>query len=76
LPFHLRHFLFEARESSTLKNLSTIQELCSCLAPAIPAKEQPKKYLLLDRLLRLVMTLPVSTTTTERSFFSDENYQI
>ncbi|XP_024634611.2 uncharacterized protein [Medicago truncatula] len=68
LPFHLKHFLFEARESSTLKNLSTIQELCSCLAAAIPANGQPKKHLLLDRLLRLVMTLPVSTATTERSF--------
>ncbi|XP_039689659.1 zinc finger MYM-type protein 1-like [Medicago truncatula] len=68
LPFHLQHFLFEARESSTLKNLSTIQELCSCLVAAIPANGQPKKHLLLDWLLRLVMTLPVSTATTERSF--------
>ncbi|XP_024626549.1 uncharacterized protein [Medicago truncatula] len=68
LPFHLRHFLFEARQSSTLKNLSTIQELCSCLAAIIPVNGQPKKYLLLDWLLRLIMTLPDSTATTERSF--------
>jgi len=32
LPFHLQHFLFDARQSSTLKNLSTSQELYSCLA--------------------------------------------
>ena len=35
---------------------------------AIHANGQPKKYLLLDRLLRLIMTLPVSIATTERSF--------
>jgi len=32
LPFDFRHFLFDARQLSTFKNLSTIQELCSCLA--------------------------------------------
>jgi len=29
---------------------------------------QNKKYFLIDKLLRLIMTLPVSTATTERSF--------
>jgi len=66
LPFHLRHFLFDVRQSSTLKNLSTIQELCSCL----PANGQTKKYFLIDRLLRFIMTLPVSTTITKRSFLA------
>jgi len=64
LPFDLRHFLSDARQLSTFKNLSTIQELCSCLA----STGQNKKYFLIDKLLRLIMTLPVSTATTERSF--------
>ncbi|XP_024641739.1 uncharacterized protein [Medicago truncatula] len=64
LPFDLRHFLFDVRQSSTFKNLSTIQELCSCLA----ATGQNKEYFLIDKLLRLIMTLPVSTATTERYF--------
>nr|KYP39172.1 hypothetical protein KK1_039536 [Cajanus cajan] len=55
LHFQLQHFIVDARQDSNLKNLSTMQELCTCLA-------------LIDRLLRLIMTLPVSTATTERSF--------
>lgn len=47
-----------------MNNLSTIQELCSCLV----ASGQAETYFLIDRLLRLIMTLPVSTVTTERSF--------
>jgi len=57
LAFHLRHLLFDARQSSTLKNLSTIQELCSCLAMT----KQTKKYFLIDKLFRLITTLQVST---------------
>ena len=64
LPFHLRHFLFDDRQSSTLKNLSTSQEWCSCLA----STRQTKKYLLIDKLLRLIFTLLVSIATTKRSF--------
>lgn len=64
LQFQLQHFLFVARQASNLNNLSTIQELCSCLV----ASGQAETYFLIDRLLRLIMTLPVSTATTERSF--------
>ncbi|XP_058784599.1 uncharacterized protein LOC131659425 [Vicia villosa] len=64
LQFQLRHFLFVARQASNLNNLSTIQELCSCLVET----GQAGIYFLIDRLLRLIMTLPVSTATTERSF--------
>ncbi|XP_058749642.1 uncharacterized protein LOC131622614 [Vicia villosa] len=64
LQFQLQHFLFTARKESNLNNLSTIQELCSCLV----ATGQAEIYFLIDRLLRLIMTLPVSTATTERSF--------
>jgi len=64
LQFQLQHFLFVARQASNLNNLSTIQELCSCLV----VSGQAETYFLIDRLLRLIMTLPVSTATTERSF--------
>jgi hypothetical protein len=64
LQFQLRQFLVDARQSTDLKNLSTIQKLCSCLV----ATNRDKIYFLIDRLLRLIMTLPVSTATTERSF--------
>jgi hypothetical protein len=64
LRLQLRHFIVDARETSNLENLSTIQELCSCLVET----EKEKIYYLIDRLLRLILTLPVSTATTERSF--------
>jgi hypothetical protein len=64
LHYQLRHFIVDARQSSHLKNLSTIQELCSCLVET----EKATIYFLIDRLLRLILTLPVSTATTERSF--------
>ena len=32
LNFQLQHFIIDARQDSNLKNLSTMQELCTCLA--------------------------------------------
>jgi hypothetical protein len=64
LHFQLRHFIVDIREASNWKNLSTIQELCSCVVET----EKAKVYYLTDRLLRLILMLPVSTATTERSF--------
>nr|KYP70421.1 hypothetical protein KK1_009638 [Cajanus cajan] len=64
LHFQLQHFIVDARQDSNLKNLSTMQELCTCLATT----KKSEVYYLIDRLLRLIMTLPVSTATTERSF--------
>ncbi|CAJ2663894.1 unnamed protein product [Trifolium pratense] len=64
LQFQLRQFLVVTRQSKDLNNLSTIQELCSCLV----ATDRATIYYLIDRLLRLIMTLPVSTATTERCF--------
>ena len=48
------------------QNMGTIFELCKGLE--IPGKS--KLYLLIDRLIRLVLTLPVSTATTERAFLA------
>ena len=64
LPFQLRHFILDARQQPELKNLSTIPELCRCLAET----KKSEVYYLIDRLIRLILTLPVSTATTERSF--------
>ncbi|XP_045822720.1 zinc finger MYM-type protein 1-like isoform X2 [Trifolium pratense] len=63
LKCQLQHFIIDARQDSNLKNLSTIQELCTCLAET----KKSEVYCLIDRLLRLIMTLPVSAATTERS---------
>jgi len=32
LNFQLQHFIIDARQESNLKNLSIMQELCTCLA--------------------------------------------
>ena len=67
LPFQLRHFIIDARQQLELKNLSAIPELCRCLAET-KKKKKSEVYYLIDRLIRLILTLPVSTATTERSF--------
>ncbi|XP_029151619.1 uncharacterized protein [Arachis hypogaea] len=64
LPFQLQHFILDVRQHPEMKNLSTIHELCRCLAET----KKSKVYYLIDRLIRLILTLPVSTATTERSF--------
>jgi len=71
LQCQLQHFIIDARQDSKLKNLSTIQELCTCLA----ATKKSEVYCLIDKLLRLIMTLPVSTATTERSFSGMEIFK-
>jgi hypothetical protein len=50
--------------NSKLKNLSSIVELCRGLIET----KKLKRYHLIDRLIRLVLTLPMSTTTTEQAF--------
>ena len=63
LRYQLRYFEHVLTDS-TLQNLSSIAELCQGLAKI----EKSKAYYLIDRLIRLVLTLPVSTATTERAF--------
>ena len=64
--YQLHQFIVDTRKESSLKNLSTIQELYVCLV----ATKRNKINFLIDILLRLIMTLPVSTATTERCFSS------
>ena len=46
------------------QNMSTISELCR----GLQISGKSNIYFLIDRLIRLVLTLPVFTTTTERAF--------
>ncbi|KAK2642205.1 hypothetical protein Ddye_023968 [Dipteronia dyeriana] len=45
-------------------NLASLSELCQCLAET----KRSEHYTLIDKLIRLVLTLHVSKTTTERAF--------
>ncbi|QHO00623.1 Zinc finger MYM-type protein [Arachis hypogaea] len=66
--FHIRmqaqHYEFDVPNHAELTNLCTISELCQGLMKT----GKSLTYHLIDRLIRLVLTLPVSTATTERSF--------
>ncbi|GAV90632.1 LOW QUALITY PROTEIN: Dimer_Tnp_hAT domain-containing protein, partial [Cephalotus follicularis] len=63
LKCQLQHYQFYVINHPDMQNLRTIAGLCRKLV------ETGKSiYYLIDRLLRLVLTLPVSTATTERAF--------
>lgn len=47
-----------------VSSVSTIVDLCKGLV----ATQKREKYYFLDRVVRLVLTLPISTTTIERRF--------
>ena len=61
LRFQLKHFKLDVLNHHKLKNLSSIAELCQGLIET----GKSETYYLIDRLIRLVLTLPVSTATTE-----------
>ncbi|XP_062170960.1 uncharacterized protein LOC133876724 [Alnus glutinosa] len=64
LKFQLEHYKLDVPKHSNFQNMSTLSELCIGLANS----EKSKIYPLIDRLIHLVLTLPVSTATTERAF--------
>jgi len=64
LGFQLKYFELDVHNDLKLQNLSSVVELCQGLVET----RKSKTYYLIDRLIRLVLTLPVSTTTTERAF--------
>ncbi|XP_040363900.1 uncharacterized protein LOC112171232 [Rosa chinensis] len=47
-----------------LKNVTTLSKLCRGFFET----KRSQRYQMIDRLIRLVLTLPVSTATTERAF--------
>jgi len=64
LEYQLKHFVVDASNSEELKNIATIAELCRCLV----ATGRHRTSNMIDRLLRLLLTLPVSTASAERVF--------
>ena len=48
------------------QNMSTISELCR----ELQISGKSNIYFLIDRLIRLVLTVPISTATTERAFLA------
>jgi len=60
----LKHFVVDATSSKELKCVATLTELCQCLIET----KRHTIYNLIDRLVRLLVTLPVSTASAERAF--------
>ncbi|KAL5820586.1 hypothetical protein ACOSQ3_022468 [Xanthoceras sorbifolium] len=59
----LGHYKFDVLCSPTFRNFASLSELCQCLSET----KRSEHYTLVDKLIRLVLTLPVSTATTERA---------
>ncbi|KAJ9174848.1 hypothetical protein P3X46_013449 [Hevea brasiliensis] len=64
LRYQLEHFELDIQHDSEMQKLSTISELCQYLVKS----RKSTIYPLINRLVRLVLTLLVSTATTERAF--------
>ncbi|KAL7586575.1 hypothetical protein Lser_V15G38315 [Lactuca serriola] len=64
LKLELRHYELDMHNHPQLKNSSTLSELCRGLHETGKAGTYP----LFDRLIRIILTLPVSTATSERAF--------
>uniref|UniRef100_A0A453B994 DUF4371 domain-containing protein n=2 Tax=Aegilops tauschii subsp. strangulata TaxID=200361 RepID=A0A453B994_AEGTS len=64
LEQQLKHFVVDASNDKELKNVSTLTNLCRYLFET----GRHSIYNLIDRLLRLLLTLPVSTASAERAF--------
>ena len=60
----MKHFELDVKNHPKLGKSSSIADLCQGLA--YTGKES--HYYLVDRLIRLVLTLPVSTASVERAF--------
>ncbi|GAV62473.1 Dimer_Tnp_hAT domain-containing protein, partial [Cephalotus follicularis] len=64
LKCQLQHYQFDVVNHPDMQTLCIIAELCRKLVET----GKSKIYYLIDRLLRLILTLPVFTATTERAF--------
>jgi hypothetical protein len=62
----LHHYQFDVPKHSDFQNMSTLSKLCKGLT----ISEKSKSYNLIDRLIRLVLTLPIFTATTEQALFA------
>ncbi|XP_030957571.1 uncharacterized protein LOC115979656 [Quercus lobata] len=64
LESQLQHYELDVIKHPDFQNMSTISELCR----GLKISRKSKIYFLIDRLICLVLTLPVSTATTKRAF--------
>ncbi|CAN1247344.1 Zinc finger MYM-type protein 1 [Linum grandiflorum] len=64
LDFQLRLYQVDVPNHPSLKKLSSVAELCHSLTET----GKSNQYYLVDRLIHLVLTLPVSTATGERVY--------
>jgi hypothetical protein len=66
LEQQLKHFVVDPSRDEELKNISSSTALCCCLVET----GRHNIYNFVDRLLRLLVTLPVSTASAEHAFSS------
>nr|XP_023872349.1 zinc finger MYM-type protein 1-like [Quercus suber] len=66
LESELQHYELDVIKHPDFQNMSTISELCR----GLKISGKSNIYFLIDRLIRLVLTLPVSIATTERAFLA------
>ncbi|PWA41854.1 hypothetical protein CTI12_AA547910 [Artemisia annua] len=64
LKYELELLNIAMKENLQLSQVSTLAGLCICLVKT----GKCESYSMIDRLIRLILTLPVSTATTERAF--------
>ncbi|XP_073138186.1 uncharacterized protein [Henckelia pumila] len=64
LKRELDHYKFDVPRQAQFQNLDSLHHLCQALARTTKSVIYP----MIDRLVWLVLTLPVSTATTERAF--------
>lgn len=60
----LEHYEYAVVRHADFQNIASLSELCQALVET----RKSEHFFLVDRLIRLVLTLPVSTATTERAF--------
>ncbi|KAK3229065.1 hypothetical protein Dsin_000946 [Dipteronia sinensis] len=62
----LSHYRLDVFGCPKFQNLASLSELCQCLAET----KRSEHYTLIDKLIRLVLTLHVSTTITKQAFLA------
>ena len=72
LRSQLEHYQIDMIHHESFQNMSTISELCRRLAET----NKSQHYYLIDRLICLILTLHVSTATTERAFSAIKHVKI
>ena len=60
----LEHYEYAVIRHSEFQTITSLSKLCQVLAET----KKFEHFFLIDKLIRLVLTLPVSTATTERAF--------